>query len=207
MRQRRTKSAATTNHRSQNKHANLQPPALDLRAIWRPLSNDLVNHMQKLQKLTLRILSEKIDQLVVGNEQLRSKLSSINTMRYTHQLTTTNNELLNAITPRQPQPPTWLEYKDDDPNKEEDDAMSFDDEVATPTTEPLIRRVYHKSGPSNEVNRITSPNLRQQEALPLEEARHFHWMKKRFTECFGLPTDMYKRRNLISFEVVLIWHR
>ena len=60
-------------------------------------------------------------------------------MRYTHQLTSTTKQLLNPITPRQPQPPTWLEYKDDDPNKEEDDAMSFDDEVANPPTEPLIR--------------------------------------------------------------------
>ena len=58
------------------------------------------------------------------------------------------------------------------------------------------------SDPSNEVNRNKSQNQCQQEAEQSEEVRHFRWMKQRFTECFGLPTDTYIRRNLISFDGV-----
>ena len=42
----------------------------------------------------------------------------------------------------------------------------------------------------------------QHAAHQSEEAEHFHWLKKRFTDCFGLPTDMYKRRRLCSFDGV-----
>ena len=35
-----------------------------------------------------------------------------------------------------------------------------------------------------------------------EEASHFEWLKKRFTDCFGLPTEMYKRRVLLSYDGV-----
>ena len=43
---------------------------------------------------------------------------------------------------------------------------------------------------------------RRDGADPSERDRPFHWLKKCFTDCFGLPTEMYKRRKLISFDGV-----
>ena len=65
----RPMSAAPVQRSPQNKHENLQPPALGLPAVWRPLRDDLVKYMQKLHEQTLRILSAKIDQLVDENKE------------------------------------------------------------------------------------------------------------------------------------------
>ena len=37
---------------------------------------------------------------------------------------------------------------------------------------------------------------------PCERNRHFHWLKKFFTDCLGLPTEMCTKRKLISFDGV-----
>ena len=34
------------------------------------------------------------------------------------------------------------------------------------------------------------------------ERKHFSWLKQQFENCFGLPTDSYKRRGVYSFDGV-----
>ena len=181
---RRTQSAAPTNHRPRDPNITLQLPTLDLPAAWRPLRDDLVKHMQELQEKTVRVLGRKMDWLMKENELLRFKVSSLESTMHTHQLKIITQE--------------------DEPSKIDDDLMSFEDQVINPSTAPSLRRANHLREPSKDANGTTMPNLPEQEAQQTEEASHFHWMKNRFTECFGLPTDMYKRRNLISFDGVML---
>ena len=44
--------------------------------------------------------------------------------------------------------------------------------------------------------------LKEKYVNEVHATTHFDWLKKRFTDCFGLPTDMYKRRRLVSFDGV-----
>ena len=82
--------------------------------------------------------------------------------------------------------------------------MSFEDQVVNPSTAPSLRPANYQRDFSSGPKEDTMPNQPEQGAHPMEEASHFHWMKTRFMECFGLPTDMYKRRNLISFDGVIL---
>ena len=64
--------------------------------------------------------------------------------------------------------------------------MSCDLEI---NSRPESPSSYHQAFKESDVNEVHDTN-------------HFDWLKKRFTECFGLPTDMYKRRRLVSFDGV-----
>ena len=44
--------------------------------------------------------------------------------------------------------------------------------------------------------------FKERDVNHIQEPKHFDWLKKRFTDCFGLPTEMYKRRRLVSFDGV-----
>ena len=52
----------------------------------------------------------------------------------------------------------------------------------------------------NEAQNPGNHRQRSHEIHRSQEARHFEWLKKHFTDCFGLPPDMYKRRRLLSFD-------
>ena len=169
----RTLSASPFIHsRDRNPQPHSLLPALDLPAALRPLRDDIVKHMKLLQEQTLQILSNKIDELSAENESLRAKINTI-------------------FTGLQKKPVRW---KNEDVLEEEDDRMSYEDHGVIshpePNPEPAIQP------------EICNESNGREGTDPSESDRHFHWLQKCFTDCFSLPTEMYKRRKLISFDGV-----
>ena len=169
----RTLSASPLIHsRNRNTQPHSQLPALDLSAALRPLRDDNLKHMKLLQEQTLEILSNKINELSAENESLRTKI--------------------NAIFIGLQKKPIWR--KNEDALEEEDDRMSFENNEEISHPEPIPE-------PAIQPEIFNEPNGRDG-IDPSESDGHFHWLKKCFTDCFGLPTEMYKRRKLISFDGV-----
>ena len=80
--------------------------------------------------------------------------------------------------------------------------MSCEDHTANSSPEPTQSRIRHERTARSKANSPTIQRQRNHELHRSQEASHFDWLKKRFTDCLGLPTEMYKRRKLLSFDGV-----
>ena len=184
-----------------------QLPNLDLPAGLRPLRDDLVKQMQLLQNQTLKILGRKIDNLEKQNELLRKKVDNIEARLYTPQQIKTStptptHQLPHFLAP-QPAHPSEPQQRDENlPRNDEEYYMSCEDQTVISSPEPCHRVIRQERSARNDANSPSNQRQRKHELHRSQEESHFDWLKKRFTECFGLPTDMYKRRKLMSFDGV-----
>ena len=182
-------------------------PTLDLHAILRPFRNELVSHMRQLHLQTVHQLSSKLDQLSAENQRLKHKVDQISSVlcrsqRGSNLLPSTTNNTLYANTPHpHPNPSTTHHNEERQLDEMVDDYMSCANELNS-SPDPSLNRLTHIDLSDIEANTEQSSNVRNAEYPTSQEDLHFDWMKKRFKDCFGLPTEMYKRRSLFSFDGV-----
>ena len=63
---------------------------------------------------------------------------------------------------------------------------------------------HPRVNPTHENRNCQSDRRNDDTQWPTEWIRHFSWLKKQFVNCFGLPTDTYKRREVYSFDGIKI---
>ena len=194
----------TTNY-SLSSTSNL--PALDLHPILRSFRDELISHMQQFHHQTIQHLTSKLDQLSAENHRLKHKVDQISSFLRRPQggsnsPTITTSKPLFATTPHpHPHPSTLHQNEEHHPNEKAEDYMSCENE-SNYSPEPSRIRPAYRDQSDTEANTVRSSRLRNTEDPTSQEDLHFDWMKKRFKDCFGLPTEMYKRRTLFSFDGV-----
>ena len=189
----------------------------DLLSALRPLRDDLVKHMQLLQQEMLNTIINKIDCIAAENRKLREKLCNIES-RLTPSRSATDQQTPTIPSTPPIQLPPFLDSNLTSTfpptvrprNKEhkcKGSNMNCDENELSSMPEAKDHEMHEKNKSRPKVVNVSnssSPHLRSIENHRKLEANHLSWLKQRFTECFGLQTDMYKRRKIFSFDGVLL---
>ena len=94
------------------------------------------------------------------------------------------------------------EFKGDLMSLDQADLNSLPDLRSIPSSILFKSNNHIHVNPQNHdhINNKYTSNIEE----PAHENKHFSWLKQQFKNCFGLPTDSYKRRGVYSFDGVLL---
>ena len=162
--------------------------------------------MVTLHVKTTGQLEKKIELLKSQNQVLNHKLDGIiNTLlkahheRPSHTSPTPPSQLPPFLLPgdqpqprKQPPPPPTIRLQ---PLIDTDvGSMSIIDEDSLPCSLPNNSNHHHPQSSNSQIQQAE------------KEPAHFDWMRDEFKRCFELPTERYKRRQIYSFDGVLLAH-
>ena len=163
--------------------------------------------MQQFHHKIIQHLISKLDQLSAENHRLKHKVDQISSFLRRSQggsnlpTITTNKPLYLTTSHPHPNPSTSHQNEEHHPNDKAEDYISCENEPISSPDLSCIRPTYRDQS-DIEANNAWSLRLRNTEDPTSQEDLHFDWMKKRFKDCFGLPTEMYKRLSMFSFDGV-----
>ena len=211
---------------AQNDHTLRQPTNSTNRALiemLRSFRDDIVNQVGQQHVRTIEKLGEKVELLLSQNADITKKLNTIIKSICIHdpgkppnisptpptQLPPFLKETQIFTSTGQPSAPKYphpdaAELPPQDSNREHrprDDDGKVVNELARNDEAMSIEQAASDSLPAL---RSLSPNAPIHLREPVQGTRHFSWMKKQFEKCFGLSTEMYKRREIYSFDGVKI---